>query len=133
MDGHCDKNNLKKKLHCGIIKRNVTATLSVLNVLKGECSISEAIIPSALVDLVRTSNSLYGWTGNNNISGDNYLELCGHLQAMEDICENPNVQQNESAVVAIKVLRSLLSKIKPSFLRTRKTSFAEETSKECLQ
>lgn len=57
------------------ITRNDTKTLSVYHVLIGECSIKEAIVKSNIGDLVRASNSLYGWRGNHVISGKKYTRL----------------------------------------------------------
>lgn len=49
-----------------------TETKSVLHVLKGECSLKEAIVPSDLGDLVRASSTLSQWTGRQLVSRDEF-------------------------------------------------------------
>ncbi|MFI3249343.1 MAG: ParA family protein [Eubacteriales bacterium] len=78
------------------IKRNDSTSLSVLDVLKGDCTLEEAIVPSAIGDLVRASNQLYGWLGNKCIKDDEFsivadnwakieLLLLGHEQEQGDV------------------------------------------------
>lgn len=50
------------------IKLSDTETLSMLTVLKGECSIQEAAISTSLGDLVRASSLLSGWSGPSIIT-----------------------------------------------------------------
>lgn len=111
------------------IKRNDTSSFSVLDVLKGDCTISEAIVPSALGDLVRASNSLYGWTGNKNISGTQYISMCDNLQKIENICkETSNYDDGtNNAIQALIDVRAAITRMKPHFLRNGKTTF-EDTS-----
>lgn len=56
-----------------VIPRNDSTTLNIIHVLKGECTLKKAIIPSAIGDLVRSSNNLYGWTGNNHLKEKEFL------------------------------------------------------------
>lgn len=49
------------------IKRNDSTSKSILDVLRGECTIEEAIIHTDIGDLVRASSQLSQWTGRHLI------------------------------------------------------------------
>ena len=57
------------------IARSDTKSLSILNVLQGECHIADVIVPSNLGDLARASSFLSQWTGRRLISRDEYETL----------------------------------------------------------
>ena len=59
----------------GTIKLGDTTSLSILDVLKQECSIEEAIVKSDIGDLVRASPNLTQWTGRTLMSRRNFQEL----------------------------------------------------------
>ncbi len=59
----------------GTIKLGDTTSLSILDVLKQECSIEEAIVKSNIGDLVRASPNLTQWTGRTLMSRRNFQEL----------------------------------------------------------
>ncbi len=59
----------------GPIKLGDNTSLSILDVLKQECSIEDAIVPSNLGDLVRASPNLTQWTGRSLMSRSNFLQL----------------------------------------------------------
>ena len=62
-----------------------TATKSVLDVLKGDCSMADAIVQSNLGDLVRASSRLSQWTGRHLITRDEYASMPqGEILALED-------------------------------------------------
>lgn len=65
------------------IPRNDESILSALHVLKGECTIQEAIVESCIGDLVRASNSLYAWRGNKILSGEKFLTLSEDIKKLE--------------------------------------------------
>ncbi len=65
------------------IQRNDLETLSIYHVLTGKCSIREAIVTSAIGDLVRASNLLYSWVGNLCLLGEEFLLLCKECAEME--------------------------------------------------
>lgn len=54
------------------IKRGDKESLSILQVLTGDCSIKDAIIKTSIGDLVRASNLLSGWTGQKIITKDEF-------------------------------------------------------------
>jgi len=58
-----------------LIDRKDVTTPSVLHVLQGKCSISEAIVPSRLGDLVRASSALAQFTGDHGLSGTDALKV----------------------------------------------------------
>lgn len=62
------------------IKRNDLTSLSILDVLQGNCTIKEAIVPSAIGDLVRASNQLYSWAGNKALLDKEVVSLTSHLE-----------------------------------------------------
>lgn len=59
----------------GTIKLGDTTSLSILDVLKQECTIEEAIVKSNIGDLVRASPNLTQWTGRTLMSRRNFQEL----------------------------------------------------------
>lgn len=46
------------------ILRTDTTSLSILDVLQDKCSIEDAVVPTAIGDLVRATNRLYSWSGD---------------------------------------------------------------------
>lgn len=69
----------------GPIKLGDTTSLSILEVLKLECSIEEAIVQSNIGDLVRASPNLTQWTGRSLMSRRDFLELQRQEATPEDI------------------------------------------------
>lgn len=57
------------------IRRGDTESLSVLNVLRGECSLEDAIVHTEIGDLVRASSMLSQWTGRHLISRDEFRDM----------------------------------------------------------
>lgn len=62
------------------IKRNDMTSYSILDVLQGTCGLKEAIMPSAIGDLVRASNQLYSWAGNKALLDKEVVSLTQDLQ-----------------------------------------------------
>ena len=69
----------------GTIKLGDTTSLSILDVLKQECSIEEAIVKSDIGDLVRASPNLTQWTGRTLMSRRNFQELQGQGATPEEV------------------------------------------------
>lgn len=68
------------------IGRNDFESKSILHVLEGKCSIKDAIVPSAIGDLVRATNQLYGWVGNKCLLEREYTSLVKQLaEAQQNI------------------------------------------------
>ena len=59
----------------GPIKLGDNTSLSILEVLKQECSIEDAIVKSNLGDLVRASPNLTQWTGRSLMPRSDFLAL----------------------------------------------------------
>lgn len=55
-----------------VIKRSDTESKSILDVLKGDCSIEEAVVKTDIGDLVRASHRLSNWTGRKLISREEF-------------------------------------------------------------
>ncbi len=67
------------------ILRGDLESKSILNVLKGECTLEESIIPTAIGDLVRASNRLYGWIGNKNLSESDHTYLVKQIINVKEL------------------------------------------------
>lgn len=65
------------------ISRNDGQSWGVLQVLQGECHIRDAIVPSAIGDLLRASNQLYGWLGNKCLRENDFTELAKNWAELE--------------------------------------------------
>lgn len=87
------------------IKRNDTESLSVLDVLKGNCSISDGIIPTSIGDLVRASNKLYGWTGNK------VLPESDHTYLVQQIVKGKQISADAEQCTDVEELKALHRKI----------------------
>lgn len=61
------------------IPRNDTTTPNILHVLNGELKIEDILVPSAIGDLARASNSLYGWLGNRCLLERSFVDVCSEL------------------------------------------------------
>lgn len=70
------------------IGRNDLESKSILDVLEGNCSLKEAIIPSAIGDLVRATNQLYGWVGNKCLLETEYTTLVKQLAEAQQVLLN---------------------------------------------
>ncbi len=70
------------------IRRNDLESKSILDVLEGKCSISDAIVPSAIGDLVRATNQLYGWVGNKCLLEREYTLLAKQIAETQEIVDN---------------------------------------------
>lgn len=93
------------------IKRNDHTTLSMLQVMKGTCSLKEAIVPSVLGDIARASSQLYQWTGEQTISMDEYMEVRDNLEALQTLLD-ARVQNEDSNM---KVLDAVLGPVKKDY------------------
>lgn len=69
----------------GTIKLGDTTSLSILDVLKQECTIEEAIVKSNIGDLVRASPNLTQWTGRTLMSRRNFQKLQEQGATPEDV------------------------------------------------
>lgn len=69
----------------GTIKLGDTTSLSILDVLKQECAIEEAIVKSNIGDLVRASPNLTQWTGRTLMSRRNFQKLQEQGDTPEDV------------------------------------------------
>lgn len=92
------------------IKRTDMDSLSVLDVLQDKCSIQEATISTEIGDLVRSTNLLYSWVGDNGLSlnskvaiNANVLKLWERLEeaGKGDSLSLKEIQEMKSRVSAI--------------------------------
>lgn len=82
------------------IKRNDMNSFSVLDVLQGNCSLREAIVPSAIGDLVRASNQLYSWAGNKALLDKEVVALTHNLEdAKRRLCQGGNTELQKDTIL----------------------------------
>lgn len=82
------------------IKRNDMNSFSVLDVLQGNCSLREAIVPSAIGDLVRASNQLYSWAGNKALLDKEVVALTHGLEeAKRRLCQGGNTELQKDTIL----------------------------------
>ncbi len=67
------------------ISRNDHETLSILQVLRKECTVEDAVVPSAIGDLLRASSQLYGWQGNRCLAEPVYMKLLREWTSLEQL------------------------------------------------
>ena len=79
----------------GPIKLGDNTSLSILEVLKQECSIEDAIVKSNLGDLVRASPNLTQWTGRSLMPRSDFLALRERGATPEQIYELLESRFNE--------------------------------------
>lgn len=82
------------------IKRNDVTSQSILDVLKGNCSIKDAIVPSAIGDLVRATNQLYSWAGNKALLDKEVVSLTQDLvEAKRKLSLEGNTEKDKDAIL----------------------------------
>lgn len=69
----------------GPIRRYDLKSLSILDVLKQECSIEEATVQTNIGDLVRASPNLTQWTGRSLLSRRDFHDLMGRGLGAEEV------------------------------------------------
>lgn len=80
------------------IPRNNIEILSALHVLKGQCSLKEAVIESSIGDLVRASNALYSWRGNHVLSGEKFKRAKKNIEALLDLSADSSQSTSNSDI-----------------------------------
>ena len=83
------------------LEREDNSTFSALQVLRGECTIKDAIVKSDLGDLLRASSFLSQWTGSKLINREEYA-LLNENELVKLISEryNAGLGENDAAVLA---------------------------------
>lgn len=94
-----------------LIARNDTTSLSMLHVMRGECMLREAIVSTDIGDLVRASSQLYQWTGEQNISVEEYLAIRDDLLALQKLLDERVVNGGQN----IKVVHKRLEDVKDDY------------------
>lgn len=94
-----------------LIARGDTASLSMLHVMRGDCSLREAIVSTPIGDLVRASSQLYQWTGEQTVSAEEYLAIRNDLEALQRLLDERVVNGGHN----IKVLYKHLEGIKDEY------------------
>lgn len=78
------------------ISRSDEDSLSILNVLDGDCDIKDAIVSSEIGDLVRSTNKLYGWVGPELLSFQKASELLANPEkSKEDLFDYVSARMND--------------------------------------
>ncbi len=92
--------NLDMAAGCAL-SREDSVTPSVLQVLRGECSIREALVESPLGDLLRASSFLSQWTGSRLVDRNEYAALT-EKELLRLISERyrAGTGENDAAVLA---------------------------------
>lgn len=81
-----------------------TRTRSILHVMRGECTIEEAVFPCEIGDLVRSSSLLSQWTGRSIASPEEFSRLPkDELYALMKHRMDEGWGQNDSGVLAEKL------------------------------
>lgn len=94
-----------------LIRRRDTESLSMLHVMRGSCTIEEAIVHTRLGDLVRASSQLYQWTGEQTISREEYLPIRDNLPALQKLLDTRVLSGGEN----MKVLDRLLDAVRSDY------------------
>ena len=94
-----------------LIRRRDTESLSMLHVMRGQCTLPEAIVHTRLGDLVRASSQLYQWTGEQTISREEYLPIRDNLPALQKLLDTRVLSGGEN----MKVLDRLLDAVRSDY------------------
>ena len=94
-----------------LIRRRDTESLSMLHVMRGICTMEEAVIHTRLGDLVRASSQLYQWTGEQTISREEYLPIRDNLTALQKLLDTRVLSGGEN----MKVLDRLLDQVRSRY------------------
>lgn len=94
-----------------LIRRRDTESLSMLHVMRGQCTLPEAIVHTRLGDLVRASSQLYQWTGEQTISREEYLPIRDNLPALQKLLDARVLSGGEN----MKVLDKLLDAVRADY------------------
>lgn len=90
-----------------VIPKNNNTIPSMLHVLKEECTLEDAIVHSAIGDLVRASNLLYGWQGNRSLPEGSVKNLATLLTDQKAVLENPELSP-EQMVARLRIQSQLM-------------------------
>lgn len=97
------------------IKRTDEKSKSILDVLKGECLLEEAIVPSSIGDLVRASNKLYGWIGNKVLAESDHTFLVQQLvkgkQILESVESTDNIEDYKTAYLQLNRVLNIIGAV----------------------
>lgn len=94
-----------------IIRRRDTESISMLHVMRGLCTVKDAIVHTRLGDLVRASSQLYQWTGEQTISREEYLPIRDNLPALQKMLDARVLNGGEN----MKVLDKLLDPVRSQY------------------
>lgn len=93
------------------IRRTDTESLSMLHVLRGQCSVADAIVHTRIGDLVRASCNLHQWSGEQAISAEEYLAVKDDLGALQELLDARVLNSEDN----MKVLNKLLTPIRDKY------------------
>ena len=92
------------------IPMNDLNTFSMLHVMKGSCTIEEAIIESRIGDIVRASSHLSQWQGSQIISKAEYQKVRNDLPALQKLLDERILNNDESTHVLADRLSTVRDK-----------------------
>ena len=93
------------------IKRMDVKTLSMLHVMRGSCTISEAIVPTGIGDLARASSQLYQWSGEQIIAKEEYIPIRDDLGKLQELLDMRVLHGEDNTAV----LAERLAPVKDSY------------------
>jgi len=94
-----------------LIKRTDLESLSMLHVIRGACTIEDAIVHTQLGDLVRASSQLYNWMGEQIIAKDEYEPIRDDLGKLQELLDKRVLNADSNA----KVLSSRLKSVRDQY------------------
>lgn len=94
-----------------LIRRTDTTSLSMLHVMRGDCNIREAIVHTRIGDLLRASNQLSRWSGEQIVSSEEYLAVRDDPNKLRELMDERILGGGRNA----KVLSHLLSEIRDDY------------------
>ena len=93
-----------------MIPMNDMKTPSMLQVLRGECDIEDAIVQTEIGDLARASTQLYQWTGEQTVSKEEYLAVRDDYEKLKELLDGRILKDK-----AVLFLKERLDPIKEKY------------------
>ena len=82
-------------------------TLSVLDVLKGECSVKDAVVQTPLGDMLRASTFLTQWNSSLTITTEEYKKVRDNPQELRKFCDQRILNQASKQATLYRSLRGV--------------------------
>ena len=82
-------------------------SLSVLNVLKGECSVQEAVVPTPMGDMLRAASYLTQWNSSLTITPEEYELVKENPKELRKFCDQRILNQASKQATLYRSLRNV--------------------------